>query len=295
MPVRDRRRCLRMLLGLGVDRDGRRRHRSRRAPRRRSRSRASTWCRSRGSSTRRTPLSCATRSRAAENRHSTLLVFQLDSGGAVDVDVAALTKRVHDARVPIAVWIGPSGATARGGAALFAAVGARCSRSRPVRTSGRRLRRASIDPVTRSPPSFDAFGRVHAVLGARRSDAAARRRRIATTRRDALAAHVVDRIDNVLGDLIVGLDNKTVRTAARPAASLDRRGRRCRQRTPPAAEPGRALREARPRRPGAAHARQPVGRVHALRRGPRADRVRVLHRVDRARRASPARSCSSAG
>ena len=56
----------------------------------------------------------------AERRRSTLLVFQLDSGGAVDVDVAALVQRVRNARVPIAVWIGPSGATARGGAALIA-------------------------------------------------------------------------------------------------------------------------------------------------------------------------------
>ena len=132
----------------------------------------------------------------AEQRHSTLLVFQLDSGGAVDVDVDALVARVHNARVPIAVWIGPSGATARGGARALPRR-PRSSRSHRDRTSDRPTRPASIDPAKRGARRFAI-----SVTGG--------------TTRDALDAHVVDRLDNVLGDLIVGLDNTTVSTARGP-------------------------------------------------------------------------------
>lgn len=131
----------------------------------------------------------------AEHRHSTLLMFQLDSGGAVDVDIAALAQSVHDARVPIAVWIGPSGATARGGAALLAESAAILSISpgSHIGPSG---------PARLDRPG-DKLPRTYRNLGDRRFNA-----------KDALAAHVVDRLDNVLGDLIVGLDNTTVKTAA---------------------------------------------------------------------------------
>jgi membrane-bound serine protease (ClpP class) len=143
----------------------------------------------------------------AERRHSTLLVFQLDSGGAVDVDVDALAARVHDARVPVAVWIGPSGATARGGAALLAQSAAILSISPGSHigpSSPARLDR----PGEAIPAPLPAFlpSSVRAQL----------RQPVDGTRfnaTDALRAHVVDRVDNVLGDLIVGLDNTTVATA----------------------------------------------------------------------------------
>lgn len=52
------------------------------------------------------------------------IVLQLDSEGTA-LDTArlrALTRRIDEARVPVAVWIGPSGAVARGGAAMIAGV-----------------------------------------------------------------------------------------------------------------------------------------------------------------------------
>ncbi len=150
----------------------------------------------------------------AERRHSTLLVFQLDSGGSVDVDMAALTARVAKARVPIAVWIGPSGSTARGGAALFAESAAIVSI-----TPGSHIGPASparLDhpgaPIARSLDTWLAG----TVPEARR---AATRRLVAGERlnaADATRTHAADRLDNVLGDLVVGLDNTTVQTAAGP-------------------------------------------------------------------------------
>src|SRR5437899_2231104 len=50
------------------------------------------------------------------------LVIQLDSPGAVvgDAKIDALVRQIHGATVPIAVWIGGSGARAKGGAAKVA-------------------------------------------------------------------------------------------------------------------------------------------------------------------------------
>jgi membrane-bound serine protease (ClpP class) len=150
----------------------------------------------------------------AERRHSTLLVFQLNSGGATGVDIAALAERIHAAHVPIAVWIGPSGSTARGGAALLAESAAVLSI-----TPGSHIGPASParldhpgDPVA---PSVDAW--LAANVPADRQ--AATTRLIAGQRFNATHAgsnHTVDRVDNVLGDLVVGLDNKTVQTADGP-------------------------------------------------------------------------------
>ncbi len=58
--------------------------------------------------------------RDAERVHSTVVVFQLDASGAVDVDVNALLYDVTHATVPVTVWVGPSGGGARGAPALLA-------------------------------------------------------------------------------------------------------------------------------------------------------------------------------
>ncbi|HYL51486.1 MAG TPA: hypothetical protein VEZ15_05915, partial [Acidimicrobiia bacterium] len=58
--------------------------------------------------------------REAERIHSTVLVYQMDASGAVDVDVTALVRDLRSATVPVAVWVGPSGGGARGAGALLA-------------------------------------------------------------------------------------------------------------------------------------------------------------------------------
>src|SRR4051812_12160606 len=54
---------------------------------------------------------------AAERAHSEVLVIQLDSPGSLlsTRDMRTLATRLETARVPVAVWIGPSGAEAKGG------------------------------------------------------------------------------------------------------------------------------------------------------------------------------------
>jgi membrane-bound serine protease (ClpP class) len=54
----------------------------------------------------------------AERGGSTLLV-QLDSAGTLDVDGVVLARRIHEATVPVVVWVGPAPAKARGAALLL--------------------------------------------------------------------------------------------------------------------------------------------------------------------------------
>jgi membrane-bound serine protease (ClpP class) len=54
----------------------------------------------------------------AEAAGSTL-VLQLDTAGTLDVDPVALAERIHDANVPVIVWVGPSPAKAAGAGLLF--------------------------------------------------------------------------------------------------------------------------------------------------------------------------------
>jgi membrane-bound serine protease (ClpP class) len=48
-----------------------------------------------------------------------VLVVQLDSAGTLDQDAVALAERIHEASVPVVVWVGPAPARARGAALLL--------------------------------------------------------------------------------------------------------------------------------------------------------------------------------
>ena len=57
--------------------------------------------------------------RAADPATPSLVVLQVDSSGALDIDLRDLVDAVRTSPVPVAAWVGPSGADARGGAALL--------------------------------------------------------------------------------------------------------------------------------------------------------------------------------
>jgi membrane-bound serine protease (ClpP class) len=52
-------------------------------------------------------------------RSGATLVLQLDSAGTLDEDALALAERIHDASVPVIVWVGPAPAKAAGAGLLF--------------------------------------------------------------------------------------------------------------------------------------------------------------------------------
>ncbi|HEV7524194.1 MAG TPA: NfeD family protein [Acidimicrobiia bacterium] len=91
--------------------------------------------------------------RDAARLHSTVVVFQLDASGAVDVDVDALLHDVTHSAVPVAIWVGPSGGGARGAAALLA-------RSAAFSAVAPGAHLGPVDPIRYDKPSFT----VHAPL-----------------------------------------------------------------------------------------------------------------------------------
>lgn len=135
------------------------------------------------------------------------VVLQLDSSGSVvsDQRLVALARRIHDATVPVTVWVGPSGSRALGGAAQLAgasdlvglAPGARLGKTGDLvvpedllgtefRAAGERLEDATID------------------------DKAARQLKISPNRRAAVIGEFIIDLDGV-ETRVVTVDGRRVR------------------------------------------------------------------------------------
>ncbi|MCU1459415.1 MAG: rane-bound serine protease (ClpP class) [Actinomycetia bacterium] len=137
--------------------------------------------------------------RDANRAGSTLLILQVDSSGAVDVDSAKLVAAVRDSKVPVAVWVGPSGAHARGLAAALLAVA-------PVASASNG---SSVGPLR--PLRLDRPDDKSVVKGRVLADG--RRRALALKTYGATYAKqagVVDSVEPTIGEFIVSLNNKTV-------------------------------------------------------------------------------------
>lgn len=135
------------------------------------------------------------------------VVLQVNSSGAVvsDARLRALARHIHDARVLVAAWVGPSGSTALGGAAQL--VGA----SRRIGLApGARLGKLG-DPVVSPTLYTPAFRAAHGRLDdATVNDNAARRLRLTPNRR---AATILEFLGGVPGfrTKVVTVKGKPVR------------------------------------------------------------------------------------
>jgi len=151
----------------------------------------------------------------ANASHATLVLIQLDSSGALATDIDALVQLVHQSHVPVAVWVGPSGAQAAGGAALlaeaasvlFVSQGSSLGPAQPVRldqphavTDG-----AVADELRRLAASRGRDGDRASTLATTSLGASA-----------AAAARVTNGSQPTIGEVIVTLDGETVPTAAGP-------------------------------------------------------------------------------
>jgi membrane-bound serine protease (ClpP class) len=155
----------------------------------------------------------------ANERDATMLILQINSGGAVDVDVDSLVRDVERSRVPVIAWVGPSGADARGAATLLVEAAAVASVS-----SG-----SSIGPAT--PVSLDSPGdpsdaavraqlRRLAERHGRDPTGAARLTKQKLSADEARRAGAIDRVEPTVGELIVSLDGREV-TSAGETRTLD--------------------------------------------------------------------------
>ena len=122
----------------------------------------STSCRSRATSTRRTKSLVRDSIADANKRGSTLLVLQLKSSGAIDAGVDDIVRAIDQSDVPVAVWVGPSGADAKGAttvlleaahlAYIAPALGRGCGAAAAARRSGRQHPRRRRRPARGARP-----------------------------------------------------------------------------------------------------------------------------------------------
>ena len=146
--------------------------------------------------------------KAANRDHRQLLVIKFNSGGAVDVDPGPLVRAVRGSKVPIVAWVGPSGSKARGLAALLA-----LNASVAAVSNG-----SSIGPIL--PVRLDR--RRQSVFESVESDTPVVKIRDRSMNSDqAVKRGVTDRVCSAptlgcatIGDLLVALDGRTVRTAS---------------------------------------------------------------------------------
>ena len=174
----------------------------------------STSCRSRATSTRRTSRSCATRSRDANERGSTLLVLQVKSSGAIDAGVDDIVRAIDRSDVPVAVWVGPSGADAKGATTVLleAAHLAYISPGSDA-GAGQPLQLDDPDASTRAGVA-DQLAALAEKRG-RDPDGRAAARRCVHRRHATRSSSARPTVSGpTIGELIVRLDGKTVTTAA---------------------------------------------------------------------------------
>jgi len=155
----------------------------------------------------------------AQTNGASVVILQIDSHGALDVDPAELLVSLGGTKVPLVVWVGQGKATARGAAALLLSL-ASFSAATPGATVGpvnpprldRTTERAGsggipLAPGRDRPVPFahpEAWPRYGKLLDHRYSG------------QDAAAAGVIDTVAPTLGDLIIALNGKEVPTAAGP-------------------------------------------------------------------------------
>ncbi|MFM7065093.1 MAG: hypothetical protein ACKO04_16650, partial [Actinomycetes bacterium] len=128
---------------------------------------------------------------------ATAVLLQLDSAGAAvdDATVDRLARVIADSKVPLSVWIGPSGATARGAAAQLVqlATNTGISPGSDIGNAGEQVVTPEVAGRLFTGPA--AVARTQ-VLGAKQ----------------AVKAGVVDRFSPTIGDHIVALDGVRTKT-----------------------------------------------------------------------------------
>jgi membrane-bound serine protease (ClpP class) len=149
--------------------------------------------------------------RRAQTNGATVVILQIDSGGALDTDPLRVLEAVRTSKVPVAVWIGPGKSGARGAAAGLLAV-ASFSGASPGSRVG------PVEPMRLDSGARSSYSRAGGDAAAD-EQTARRLAGLADTRlsgTEAAEAGLVDIVAPTLGDIIVGLHGKEVPTAAGP-------------------------------------------------------------------------------
>jgi membrane-bound serine protease (ClpP class) len=149
--------------------------------------------------------------RRAQTNGATVVILQINSGGALDTDALGVLEAVRTSKVPVAAWIGPGKSGARGAAAGLLAVA-----SFSAASPGSRL--GPVQPMRLDTQARSSYSRQMADP-AREQRIDRRMGGLADTRLSGTAAAEAGLIDIVaptLGDVIVGLHGKEVPAAGGP-------------------------------------------------------------------------------
>jgi membrane-bound serine protease (ClpP class) len=174
----------------------------------------------------------------AQARNAGLVVLQLDTPGGLDTSMRAIIKDILNAPMPIATWVGPSGARAASagtyilyashiaamapasnlGAATPIAIGGAAPSQEPEdRPAGKEKGASAVDaPHLKAVNDAAAYLRSLAQLRGRNADFAERAVREAhsMSAQEALHAHVIDLIATDVADLARQVDGRKVALAS---------------------------------------------------------------------------------
>ncbi|MFZ4515583.1 MAG: NfeD family protein [Acidimicrobiia bacterium] len=153
--------------------------------------------------------------RSANADRADLIVLQLDSKGATAVRPSKVVAAITNSNAPVAVWVGPSGASARGLAAELAvaaplsgiANGAPIGPATPLRLD--RPDQPNTNEVADQLAALSA-------RNARSPESARLLARQSLGASEAVERGIIDSVQPTLGAFLVSLDGKTVQTVTGP-------------------------------------------------------------------------------
>jgi membrane-bound serine protease (ClpP class) len=148
--------------------------------------------------------------RQAAASGASLVILQIDSPGALDTDPVSMLTAVSASRVPVAAWVGPAPSSARGAAAgllIAAHVGAMSPGSAAGPAAPLRLDPGAADRGELAVGTLTRASR----LGQDQVQRLARQRFGAEA---AVKAGLAEFLAPTIGDVVVGLNGRSVQTAA---------------------------------------------------------------------------------
>ncbi|MBI5419957.1 MAG: nodulation protein NfeD [Deltaproteobacteria bacterium] len=153
----------------------------------------------------------------AEEKGAVLLVLELDTPGGLDSAMRQMVQEIIKARVPVAVYVSPSGARAASAGVLITlaadiaamAPGTNIGAAHPVSVGGGGMDNTMARKVENDAA---AYARALAAKKGRNADWAesAVRQSTSLTEKDALEKNVIDLVAPTLSDLLARVDGKQV-------------------------------------------------------------------------------------
>jgi len=149
----------------------------------------------------------------ANDDRLTLVVLQIDSGGAIGASIGQVVRAIRASSVPVVAWVGPTGARAEGGTALLVEA-AHVAFASPSSEIGH------AHPVRQDDPEGSTRAEVRRELerlaeaNGREPGAAARFAGRGLGPGAAASSGAIDGVRPTIGEVIVTLDGESVQTAS---------------------------------------------------------------------------------